>query len=72
MIKASTLRFGICSVIAVATLIVAGVVVREAADGSGLSSGTRVVCLTDWEGWAERAAVPSHRMAPSRRSACKR
>jgi len=43
---------------------IAGVVVRQAADGSGPAAGTRVVCLTDWEGWAERAAVPSHRMAP--------
>jgi NADPH:quinone reductase-like Zn-dependent oxidoreductase len=42
---------------------IAGVVVRQAADGSGPAEGTRVVCLTDWEGWAERAAVPSHRMA---------
>jgi len=42
---------------------IAGVVVRGAVDGSGLEAGTRVVCLTDWEGWAERAAVPSHRMA---------
>jgi len=42
---------------------IAGVVLRQAADGSGLAAGTRVVCLTDWEGWAERAAVPSHRMA---------
>jgi NADPH2:quinone reductase len=42
---------------------IAGVVVRQAADGSGPQAGTRVVCLTDWEGWAERAAVPSHRMA---------
>jgi NADPH:quinone reductase len=41
----------------------AGVVLRQAADGSGPAAGTRVVCLTDWEGWAERAAVPSHRMA---------
>jgi len=42
---------------------IAGVVVTEAADGGGLPAGTRVVCLTDWEGWAERAVVPSHRMA---------
>ena len=42
---------------------IAGVVARQAADGSGPKAGTRVVCLTDWEGWAERAAVPSHRMA---------
>ncbi|MBV8777280.1 MAG: oxidoreductase, partial [Alphaproteobacteria bacterium] len=43
---------------------IAGVVLRQAADGSGPASGARVVCLTDWEGWAERAAVPSHRLAP--------
>jgi NADPH:quinone reductase len=42
---------------------IAGVVISEAEDGSGPPAGTRVVCLTDWEGWAERAAVPSHRMA---------
>ncbi len=43
---------------------IAGVVLRQAADGSGPATGTRVVALCDWEGWAERAAVPSHRMAP--------
>src|SRR5579864_271098 len=42
---------------------IAGVVMRRATDGSGREAGTRVVCLTDWEGWAECAAVPSHRMA---------
>jgi NADPH:quinone reductase len=43
---------------------IAGVVVRAAADGSGPAAGTRVVALCDWEGWAERAAVPSRRIAP--------
>jgi NADPH:quinone reductase len=43
---------------------IAGTVVHAAADGSGPPSGTRVVALCDWHGWAERAAVPSHRMAP--------
>src|SRR5258708_26106678 len=43
---------------------IAGIVVRGAADGSGPQAGTRVVALTDWEGWAERAAVPTHRIAP--------
>src|SRR5258705_2404897 len=42
---------------------VAGVVLRAAADGSGPSAGTRVVALCDQAGWAERAAVPSHRLA---------
>jgi NADPH:quinone reductase-like Zn-dependent oxidoreductase len=43
---------------------IAGVVLRAAADGSGPPAGTRVVALTDQAGWAERATVPSHRMAP--------
>jgi NADPH:quinone reductase-like Zn-dependent oxidoreductase len=43
---------------------IAGVVMKQAADGSGPPAGTRVVALCDWEGWAERAAVPGHRMAP--------
>jgi NADPH2:quinone reductase len=43
---------------------IAGVVLRAAADGSGPAAGTRVVALCDWEGWAERAAVPTKRMAP--------
>jgi NADPH2:quinone reductase len=43
---------------------IAGVVLREAADGSSPPSGTRIVALCDWHGWAERAAVPGHRIAP--------
>jgi NADPH:quinone reductase len=43
---------------------IAGVVLRAAADGSGPAAGSRVVALADWEGWAQRAAVPSHRLAP--------
>jgi NADPH:quinone reductase len=42
---------------------ISGVVLRQAADGSGPATGTRVVALTDNAGWAERAAVPAHRMA---------
>jgi NADPH:quinone reductase-like Zn-dependent oxidoreductase len=42
---------------------VAGVVVRAAADGTGPAEGSRVVCYLDWEGWAERAAVPVRRLA---------
>ena len=42
---------------------ISGVVLRPAADGSGPAAGTRVVALTDNAGWAERAAVPAHRMA---------
>jgi NADPH2:quinone reductase len=42
---------------------ISGVVLRQAADGSGPAAGTRVVALTDNAGWAERAAVPAHRMA---------
>ena len=43
---------------------IAGVVLRAAEDGSSPPAGTRVVGLCDWHGWAERAAVPSHRIAP--------
>jgi NADPH2:quinone reductase len=43
---------------------IAGVVVRAAGDGTGPAAGTRVVALVDQAGWAERAAAPSHRMAP--------
>jgi NADPH:quinone reductase-like Zn-dependent oxidoreductase len=42
---------------------IAGIVISEAEDGNSPPIGTRVVCLTDWEGWAQRAAVPSHRLA---------
>jgi NADPH:quinone reductase len=42
---------------------VAGVVLQQAADGSGPPAGTRVVALTDELGWAQRVAVPGHRMA---------
>jgi NADPH:quinone reductase len=42
---------------------IAGVVVEAAANGSGPAAGTRVVALTDNAGWAERVAVPAHRMA---------
>jgi NADPH2:quinone reductase len=42
---------------------IAGVVLRQAADGSGPAAATRVVALCDWEGWAEQAAVASHRIA---------
>jgi NADPH:quinone reductase-like Zn-dependent oxidoreductase len=38
-------------------------VLKQAADGSGPAAGTRVVALCDWDGWAERAAVPGHRIA---------
>jgi NADPH:quinone reductase len=42
---------------------ISGVVLNQAADGSGHKAGTRVVALTDNAGWAERVAVPGHRMA---------
>src|SRR3954451_22947648 len=42
---------------------IAGIVLKQAADGPGPAAGARVVGLCDWEGWAERAAVPSHRLA---------
>jgi len=42
---------------------IAGVVLRPAADGSGPPAGTRIVALMDEGGWAERAAVPTRRLA---------
>jgi NADPH:quinone reductase len=42
---------------------ISGMVLRQAADGTGPRAGARVVALTDNAGWAERAAVPGHRMA---------
>src|SRR6266704_4279964 len=43
---------------------IAGVVVEQAADGSGPAAGTRVVALVEQAGWAELAAVPTGRLAP--------
>ncbi len=42
---------------------VSGVVVRAAASG-GPKAGTRVVGIVDWNGWAERVAIPRHQVAP--------
>lgn len=42
---------------------IAGVVLQQAADGSGPPEGARVVGLVDGAGWAERAAVPTTRLA---------
>ncbi len=42
---------------------ISGVVLQAAADGNGPKAGTRVVALTDNAGWAQRVAVPAHRMA---------
>jgi NADPH:quinone reductase-like Zn-dependent oxidoreductase len=41
----------------------AGVVAQAAGDGSGPAPGTRVVGVADGAGWAQRAVVPSHRVA---------
>lgn len=41
---------------------VAGTVALAAADGSGPAVGTRVAGMADWAGWAERVAVPAHRV----------
>ncbi len=42
---------------------ISGVVMQPAIDGTGPRAGERVVALTDNAGWAQRAAVPSHRIA---------
>jgi NADPH:quinone reductase-like Zn-dependent oxidoreductase len=42
---------------------ISGVVLQPAADGSGPKAGAHIVALTDNAGWAERAAVPAHRIA---------
>jgi len=41
----------------------AGTVVKRAADGSGPAEGTRVAALLEGEGWAQRAPVPTGRLA---------
>jgi hypothetical protein len=38
---------------------ISGIVLRQAADGSGPPAGARIVALMDEFGWAERAAVPT-------------
>lgn len=43
---------------------VSGIVLRAAADGTGPKEGTPVVGIMDWHGWAERAAISIHRLAP--------
>ncbi|HEY1934721.1 MAG TPA: zinc-binding dehydrogenase [Acetobacteraceae bacterium] len=42
---------------------ISGTIRQQAADGSGPPAGTRVVALTDEFGWAQRVAVPTHRIA---------
>jgi NADPH2:quinone reductase len=42
---------------------IAGVVLRQAADGSGPPEGARVVGLVDQAGWSQRVAAPTARMA---------
>src|SRR6202040_3370120 len=42
---------------------ISGIVLRQAADGSGPPAGARIVALMDEFGWAERAAVPTQRIA---------
>jgi NADPH2:quinone reductase len=42
---------------------ISGVVLHPAPNGSGPKAGTPVVALTDNAGWAQRVAVPVHRLA---------
>lgn len=42
---------------------IAGIVVKQAADGSGPAVGTRVVGLSEQGGWAQRVTVPTARLA---------
>src|SRR5580698_11428077 len=42
---------------------ISGIVLRQAADGSGPPTGAHIVALMDEFGWAERAAVPTQRIA---------
>jgi len=42
---------------------IAGVVLRQAADGSGPPPGARVVGLVDQGGWSQQVAVPTTRLA---------
>lgn len=42
---------------------ISGVVVQQAADGSGPATGTRVVGIVDGAGWSQRVAVSTLRMA---------
>jgi NADPH:quinone reductase len=42
---------------------ISGVVLKQAEHGNGPPVGARVVGLTDEFGWAQRVAVPAHRMA---------
>jgi NADPH2:quinone reductase len=42
---------------------ISGIVLRQAADGSGPPASARIVALMDEFGWAERVAVPTQRIA---------
>src|ERR1700689_4122681 len=42
---------------------ISGSVLQQAAEGSGPPAGARIVALMDEFGWAERAAVPTRRVA---------